>query len=143
MITWTSSIGRILAAHGRHEAARQERVALERLQVRRFCAEVVEAAFRDIASEFEQHGREAVIRREKNYVSITVCHHGRLEFRYAILATRRRRPSAGGRYRDEAGYGRAVDRIYSLRETRRLGRNAVARELVAAYRRTLATSRAA
>lgn len=142
MIAWTSNIGRLLVARDRDEAARRERVALERLHLQRFCTEVVEAALREIGMEFEQHGREVGIRREGNYVSISICHHGRLEFRYAIVATRRRRPGADSRYRDETGYGRAVDRIYSLREARRLGRESVARQVVAAYRRTLATSRA-
>jgi hypothetical protein len=139
MIAWAStSIGRLLAARDRDQNARHERVTLERLHVRRFCTDVVVPAFQDIGREFEQHGREADIRREGNYVSITVCHGGRLEFRYAVLATRRRQSGAGGRYRDETGYGRAVDRIYSLREVRRLGPKAVARHMVAEYRRMLA-----
>lgn len=141
MITWASSIGRILAARTRDENARLEQVSLERMHVRRFCTEIVVPALQDLGREFEQHGREADIRREGNYVSITICHGGRLEFRYAVLATRRRRSGAGGRYRDETGYGRAVDRIYSLREVRRLGPKAVARHMVAEYRRMLAAIR--
>lgn len=142
MISWASSVGRILAAYARDDDARLERVTLERLHVRRFCTDVVVPAMQDLGREFEQYGREADVRREGNYVSITVCHEGRLEFRYAILATRRRRSGAGGRYRDETGYGRAVDRIYSLREVRRLGPKAVARHVVAEYRRMLAAIRA-
>jgi len=141
MFTVASSIGRVLAAHRRAEQARQERIASERLQVSRFCSETVVPAFRELGREFEQHGREVEVRRDGNFVAITVCHGGRLEFRYAILATRRRRSGTGGRYRDETGYGRAVDRIYSLREAKRLGKRAIAKHLVAAYRKTLATVR--
>jgi hypothetical protein len=141
MNAWASSVGRILAARIRDGNARRERAALERLQIRRFCAEVVVPVLHDIRGQFEEHGRQVEVRRDGNYVSIRVCHSGRLEFRYAILATRRRQSGAGGRYRDEAGYGRAVDRFYSLREARRLGPEAVARHVVAAYRRVLATIR--
>jgi hypothetical protein len=142
MFAWAStSVGRLLVAHMRDERARQRRIEQERLQVRRFCTDVVLAAFREIGAEFEQHGREVDIRREGNCVSITVVHGRRLEFRYAVLATRSRRSRAGGRYRDESGYGRAVDRVYSLREARRLGPKAVARHVVAGYRRMLAAAR--
>lgn len=138
MIAWTSSISRLLATRLRQERARADRVALERRQVMRFCAEVVMPAMEDLCREFEEHGREAVVRREGNYVSIIVCHAGRLEFRYSVLATRRRRVGTGGRYRDGSGYARAVDRVYSLREARRLGPRSVARHVVTEYRRYLA-----
>lgn len=142
MITWTYSIGRILGARLRREQARAERAAQQRREVARFCSAVVAPAMQALCREFEEHGREAEVRREGNCVSITVCHAGRLEFRYAVLATRRQRSSTGGRYRDGTGYGRAVDRVYSLREARRLGPKAIARHVVAEYGRQLAAIKA-
>lgn len=123
----------------RAQAARHERVTLERLHVSNFCAQVVLPAMQGLGREFESYGRAVDIRREGNFISITVSDGDRLEFRYAVLASRHR--SAGkpsGRYRDGQGYGREVDRVYSLRESRRLGPKAVARHIVAAYRRMLA-----
>jgi hypothetical protein len=143
MFNWSSSIGKVLVGRIRTENARHERVALERLCVSRFCSEVVLPAMEDLGREFESYGRGVDIRREGNVVSITVCHQGRVEFRYAVLASRRRlagKPAAP--YRDRAGYGREVDRVYSLRDARRLGPTAVARHIVAGYKRMLASVRA-
>jgi hypothetical protein len=137
MLAWATSIGRILAAQARCERARHEKVMLERLYLTRFCSTVVLPALHDLAREFECHGRTVDVRGQGNLVSITVCHGERVEFRYAILASRRQRSKPGGRYRDETGYGRTVDKVYSLRDARRLRPNAVARQVVAEYRRRL------
>ena len=142
MFNWSSSIGKILIGQIRAENARHERVTLERLHVSRFCSDVVVPVMQDLGREFESHGRAVDIRREGNLVSIAVCHQGRLEFRYAVLASRRRlagKPVAP--YRDRAGYGREVDQVYSLRDARRLGPKAVARHIVAGYKRMLASAR--
>lgn len=144
MFNWSSSIGKVLIGRIRAENARHERVTLERLHVSRFCSDVVVPAMQDLGREFESYGRAVDIRREGNVVSITVCHQGRVEFRYAVLASRRRLAGKpAGPYRDRAGYGRDVDRVYSLRDVRRLRGKAVARHIVAAYKRTLASARAA
>lgn len=144
MFNWSSSIGKVLIGRIRAENARHERVTLERLLVSRFCSDVVVPVMQDLGREFESHGRAVAIRREGNLVSIAVCHRGRVEFRHAVLA--RRRGPAGkpaGPYRDRAGYGRDVDRIYSLRDVLRLGKKAVARHIVAAYKRKTCSTRAA
>lgn len=126
----------------RADNARRERVALERLHVSRFCTDVVVPAMQDLGREFESYGRGVDIRREGNFISFTVCREGRVEFRYAVLASRRRLAGKlAGTYRDRAGYGRDVDRVYSLREMRRLGPKAVARHIVAGYKRMLASAR--
>lgn len=143
MFNWSSSIGKVLIGRIRAENARHERVALERMHVSRFCSDVVVPAMQDLGREFESYGRAVDIRREGNVVSITVCHQERVEFRYAVLASRRRlagKPAAP--YRDRAGYGREVDRVYSLRDARRLGPKAVARHIVAEYKHMLASARA-
>lgn len=143
MFIWSSSVGRVLLRRIQAENARRERVALERLHVSRFCAESVVPAMQDLGREFECYGRAVDIRRDGNIVSITVCHQGRVEFRYVVLASRRRPAGKpAGPYRDRAGYGRDVDRVYSLREARRLGPKAVARHIVAEYRRMVVSGRA-
>jgi hypothetical protein len=143
MFNWSSSIGKVLMGRIRADNARHERVTLERLHVSRFCSDVVVPVMQDLGREFECHGRGIDIRREGNFVSFTVCHQGRMEFRYAVLASRRRLAGkSAGMYRDRAGYGRDVDRVYSLRDVRRLGPKAVARHIVAGYKRMLASARA-
>lgn len=143
MFNWSSSIGKVLLRRIQAENARYERVTLERLHVSRFCADVVVPAMQDLGHEFECFGRAVDIRREGNLVSITVCHQGRVEFRFVVLASRRRQAGKpNGPYRDRTGYGRDVNRVYSLREVRRLGPKAVARHIVAEYKRMLASGRA-
>lgn len=142
MLTWSSSIGKVLLRRINAENARHERVVLERLQVSRFCTEVVVPAMQDLGREFECHGRCVDIRREGNFISIRVHYRDRAEFRYAVLVVRRRSvgKSSGLYRRDHTGYGREVDHVYSLRDVRRLGPKAVARHIVAGYKRMLASA---
>ena len=143
MFNWSSSIGKVLLRRLQAENARHERVTLERLHVSRLFNSVVVPAMQDLGHEFECYGRAVDIRRKGNIVSMTVCHRGRVEFRHVVLASRRRLAGKpDGPYRDRTGYGRDVDRVYSLREVRRLGPKAVAKHIVAEYKRMLASGRA-
>lgn len=144
MLTWSPSIGKILLGRIRAENARRERVVLEKLQVSRFCSDVVVPAMKELGREFEFHGRCVDIRSEGNFIFMRVHHRERVEFRYAVLASRRRSTgkSTGVYRRDHAGYGREVDRVYSLRDVRRLSPKAVMKDIVASYKRMVAPTRA-
>ncbi len=141
MFTWQTGIGKILGDHLRAQAALDERAARERSELSDFCAMAVLPALENLRRECEAYGRSVEVRREGHFISLTVLVGGKVEFRYAILASRNPGKRNRSRYRDSLGYGRDVDRVYSLREARRLGPGDVARDTVAAYRRALANSR--
>jgi len=141
MFNWQTGIGKILGDHLRAQAALDERAAREHGELSDFCAMTVLPALENLRRECEAYGRSVEIRREGHFVSLIALHGGRIEFRYAILASRNPGKKTRSRYRDSLGYGRDVDRVYSLREARRLRPGDVARDIVAAYRRALANSR--
>src|SRR5690606_13644786 len=141
MFNWQTGIGKVLGDHLRAQAALDERTARERRELSDFCARAVLPALENLRRECEAYGRRVEIRREGHFVSLTALDGDKVEFRYAILASRNPGKRTRNRYRDSLGYGRDVDRVYSLREARRLKPDHVARDIVAAYRRVLANSR--
>lgn len=140
MFNWSSSIGKVLGGHVRAQAARNERIARERLAISNFCARVVVPAMQNLGRECEAYGRNVDIRWEGNLVSLVVLNQDRVEFRYTVLANRHPARKPSGRYRDSSGYGRDVNRVYSLRDAGRLGTSTVAKHIVAAYRQVLASA---
>ena len=141
MFNWSTSIGRVLGEHVRARAAMERRLDREHLELSDFCARIVLPVMQDLARECEAYGRVAEVRREGHFASLTILQGGKVEFRYAILASRAKRRKSLNRYRDSSGYGRDVDRVYSLREARRMDADKVARHIVTAYRKVLSESR--
>lgn len=139
MAIWgTFQLGGFLARKARVERERDQRIHLERLQIRRFCEEVVTPAMSRLCSEFERHGRQVELRRRDTMLMMTVLHSGKVEFSFAAAASRRRTSrKQPGRHRDPSGYKHEVDRVYSLREARKLGIDSVCREIIARYKRSV------
>lgn len=141
LYSWTTSIHRLLALRDASERALEERTQLERLQVRRFRDTVLRKAMQRVGCEFERQGRQVEIADTGNIVSMIVVRAGRVEFSFSAAASRsrpaRKKP---GRHPDATGYARDVDRVYSLRETRKLDADDICREIVGRYRRTVLAS---